>query len=197
MQKNKLVYGWGVNDYQGSCWLDNAPLPSYDIWKSMISRCYDAKVQIKQPTYIGCSVCEEWKYFSIFKIWYDSNHIEGFHLDKDILVKGNKMYSPDTCRFVPPHINTLLKEQCSRGNMPVGVAELKPNSNQRRVNIAYQAYCTNGCGIRISKTFKTIEEAKLWYSETKKKTVKERAIKAFLDNQIKTDIYLALIRRIF
>jgi viroplasmin and RNaseH domain-containing protein len=63
--------------------------------------------------------------------------------------------------------------------------------------VTYRASCSNGYGERIDKTFKTVEEAQAWYSETKKHIVKEQAQRAFLENAIKTDVYLALVRREF
>jgi hypothetical protein len=91
---------------------------SYKIWMGIIKRCGD----VKHPTYIDCKICEEWKVYSNFKKWFDKRHIEGFHLDKDILVKGNKVYSPNTCCFVPREINNLfIKCQNTRGEYPIGV----------------------------------------------------------------------------
>ena len=87
-------------------------IKSYSVWTSMLKRCYSDKCQKKQPTYKGCCVCEEWLNYSNFKKWFNDNYyeIEGeqMNLDKDILVKGNKIYSPETCVFVPKKINTLF-----------------------------------------------------------------------------------------
>ena len=79
-------------------------------WHDMINRCYNAKFHLRQPQYKGCTVCEEWLNYSNFKVWYDQNRIQGMSLDldKDILFKGNKVYSPETCCFVPHKINTLF-----------------------------------------------------------------------------------------
>ena len=73
---------------------------------------------------MGCTVCEEWLNYSNFKVWYDQNRIKGMalDLDKDILFKGNKVYSPETCCFVPHAINTLfLNGKKNRGDLPLGV----------------------------------------------------------------------------
>ena len=93
--------------------------------------------------------------------------------------------------------NTLLTDHgAARGNLPLGVTAEKPN-NHRKINTTYRAKCSDGYGKQITKTFKTVEEAQSWWSITKKKIVKEQAIRAFLDNAIKTDVYLALVRRDF
>jgi hypothetical protein len=98
---------------------------SYIKWHDMINRCYNAKFHERQPQYKGCTVCEEWLNYSNFKVWYDQHKISGMSLDldKDILFKGNKVYSPETCCFVPHAINTLfLNSKKSRGDLPVGVS---------------------------------------------------------------------------
>ena len=88
------------------------PTKAYIAWKHMMKRCYDLKFQEKYPTYKGCTVCQEWWNFQVFAEWYYSHYYEieneRMALDKDILCKGNKLYSPDTCVFVPQFINTLF-----------------------------------------------------------------------------------------
>ncbi|TCJ01061.1 AP2 domain-containing protein, partial [Cytobacillus praedii] len=100
--------------------------PQYKSWHSMMTRCYNDKYQEKQPTYKGCTVVEEWHNFQNFAKWYDENYyeVEGdkMQLDKDIIVKGNKVYSPNTCVFVPQSINKLfIKKEFKRGKLPIGV----------------------------------------------------------------------------
>lgn len=124
----KPVYGVGVNDadyithrkVSGRCLF----CPYYKCWVNMLKRCYCDKHQQRAPTYKGCSVFEEWKTFTNFKAWMESQDWEGNHLDKDLLFSGNKIYSPDTCLFVPAKINTLLTD-CgrSRGKLPIGVSK--------------------------------------------------------------------------
>ncbi len=77
----------------------------YVCWVSMIKRCYDKKTQEARPTYKGCTVCDEWLSFNSFYSFYLLNYKPGFHLDKDKRVKGNKVYSPETCEFISPTEN--------------------------------------------------------------------------------------------
>lgn len=72
----------------------------YTCWVNMLKRCYDPKVQAKHPTYIGCSVCDEWLCYSNFFQWMSSRDHLGMELDKDKKIKGNKVYSPDTCELI-------------------------------------------------------------------------------------------------
>ena len=98
--------------------------PTYDVWKSMIRRCYSTKSFLRHPSYINCTVDKSWHCFQVFAEWYKNNEYYGlgYHLDKDILVKGNKIYSPDTCLLISPELNLLLTDNLAcRGDLPVGV----------------------------------------------------------------------------
>lgn len=75
---------------------------SYSIWAAMLQRCYSGE----NKAYDDCTVCDKWLNFQDFAEWFDKHHVEGYHLDKDIKVKGNRIYSPDTCMFVTPEANT-------------------------------------------------------------------------------------------
>lgn len=101
---------------------------AYKIWINMIHRCYDPYYINEHLTYIDCYVCEEWHNFQVFAKWFYENYYEikneKMNLDKDILIKGNKLYSPETCLIVPERINTLfIKCDKSRGKYPIGVSD--------------------------------------------------------------------------
>lgn len=177
------VYGVGIVDTEHVV----KRLKSYNAWTSMLSRCYSKKYQGKEPAYNGCSVCDEWLLFSNFKKWFDNNYIEGYALDKDIIVKGNKVYSPETCCFVPNKINLLLTSRRNhRGRCPVGVAyrtKLRKyyaqiNKNGKREHIGY---------------YDTIEEAFLAYKREKEEYIKEVAQSYFDKGEITERVYDALM----
>lgn len=103
---------------------------SYNVWKAMIHRCYNKKDHKRAPTYQNCYVCDEWLYYSNFEQWWNSRYYEinnqEMNLDKDILIKGNKVYSPQTCVIVPQDINLLfIKRNVKRGDLPIGVTYFK------------------------------------------------------------------------
>lgn len=107
----------------------------YVVWSKMIARCYSSVQQDKQPSYKGCSVHHDWHNFQNFAEWFSNNYVKGYHLDKDILVKGNKVYGPETCCFVPIEINSLFtKNNINRGKYPVGVSE-NGNKFLAKINI--------------------------------------------------------------
>ena len=113
VQKNKKVNGKTVCVWRCTV---------YNRWIMMLQRCYSESYQRRKPTYKGCTVCDEWLYFSNFKSWMEQQDWEGKELDKDILFKGNKVYSPDTCIFVHGTVNIFIKDnKNNRGMYPIGV----------------------------------------------------------------------------
>lgn len=96
---------------------------AYKVWTSMLTRCYSEKLHSRLPTYSDCTVHDSWHNFQNFAAWFEENYIEGFSLDKDIIFRGNKIYSPDTCCFVPREINSLFNKQNTEdGVLPKGVS---------------------------------------------------------------------------
>ena len=143
---------------------------AYVVWKGMIERCYSVEYQKKRPEYNNCIVISEWHNFQNYAKWYEENYKENFEVDKDILVKGNKIYSPETCCFVPHEINTLFtKSNKTRGNFPIGVRITKQNRYQARISKCTYNKCIG--------TFGTIEEAFQAYKIAKEDYIKEVADK--------------------
>ena len=145
----------------------------YDKWQKMLKRCFDSKFKEKYPTYKDITCCDRWlcfanflEDFEILKQEYNWNVDEKLQLDKDILYKGNKLYSLENCVLVPNWINMLfVKRDASRGQYPIGVGYHKQGKK-------YQAKCRiNGKQIRLG-LYNTIEEAFSAY-----KTAKENEIK--------------------
>ncbi len=94
-----------------------------NVWVNMIRRCYDVKTQEKQPTYKDVTVCEEWHNFQNFAEWFEENYVEGFVLDKDIICKDCKIYSPETCLVVPKEINNIFVSGVNK-TYPKGVFKI-------------------------------------------------------------------------
>ena len=125
---DKTVYGVGyigAGKYKASG-KGGRQTKAYITWQSMLQRCYDPYELNRRPTYIDCYVCGEWHCFQNFAEWYYKNYYEIENdmmcLDKDILCKGNKIYSPKTCVFVTEKINKLfIKCDKIRGEYPIGV----------------------------------------------------------------------------
>ena len=105
---------------------------AYIAWNAMLTRAYSTEYKIRFPTYNDVTVCEEWHNFQNFAEWcYSQKNFgkDGWVLEKDILVRGNKIYSPEFCRFVHYKINALIvKCDARRGNLPIGVSWCSTNN---------------------------------------------------------------------
>nr|DAE62902.1 MAG TPA: hypothetical protein [Caudoviricetes sp.] len=165
----------------------------YNTWHNMVQRCYDEKEHKRHPTYKDCTVYKEWHNFQNFAKWYEDNYyeVEGerMELDKDILVKHNKIYSPETCIFVPHRINSLfVKSDKSRGKSPVGTNLCK--------NGKYRVYCSL-LNLKTSKGewkhlgyYETQEKAFEVYKYYKEKNIKDVA--NYYKNKIPNKLYQGL-----
>lgn len=166
------VYGIGYNgvgNYKSKINKENTL--EYGIWFSMLTRCYDKKYNLKHPTYNKAIVCDEWHDFQVFGEWVKNNYVKGWCLDKDILFKNNKIYSPDTCCFVPSEINLLFtKNDAKRGNLPIGV------SKYNKTNKFISTLSVNNKQIRLN-IHDNVLDAFNDYKETKEKLIKEIADK--------------------
>ena len=112
--KRRLNYGIGVNDAVSS----SHDCKYQKTWHHMLERCYNGK----NENYKDCTVCKDWLLFSNFEKWMKKQDWHGKELDKDILVLGNKIYSPETCIFVDSSINLLIGNSGKRkGKFPIGV----------------------------------------------------------------------------
>lgn len=149
-------------------------LKEYQVWKGMLERCYSDKFQAKKPTYKGCIVSENFVCYPYFKKWCNKQigfDQVGWHLDKDILSKGNKVYSEDTCCFVPQEINSLLvRSNATRGKYPLGVSYLT------RLGMFEASVSLGGRNKRIGR-FYNAQEAFYAYKEAKEAYIKEVANK--------------------
>lgn len=157
------------------------------IWRDMIKRCYSSKVHSKYSTYKDCTVCDEWLNYQNFSQWFKNNYYEVdneiMDLDKDILYKGNKIYSPENCIFVPHKINSMLtKSDKVRGKFPIGVTY---------DNNKYVARCECG-NVRIHLgRFNTKKEAFYKYKAFKENYIKKVAEQ--YKSIIPTKLYNALL----
>lgn len=183
----KKIYGVGVCDVNALT-EDGKVSQAYYTWNEMCRRCYSSSFKTANPTYIGCKVCDDWLTFSAFKSWFDKNYIKGYHLDKDILVKGNKTYSPDTCCFVPQEINNILtKNNKHRGEFPIGVSKYT-NKNGFVASLRVKSKTVY---LGYYKTPKAAFDA---YKKSKEKYIKELANDYKEKGLISDIVYNALMR---
>lgn len=167
-----------------------------DAWSEILRRCYSKEFQEKRPTYTDCIVCEEWHNFQNFAKWYEENYYEcngeTIHLDKDILYKNNKIYSPKTCVFVPKRINVLFtKCDKNRGNFPIGVSWCERDSVFRSYCSIYNYEKSKQEYVYLG-SYHSANEAFMAYKNFKEKYIKEVADE--YKNLIPIELYMALYR---
>jgi len=183
IENRRMIYGVGINDadYVVQPIINGKKVRChfYQTWSNMLLRCYSDRYHQKNTTYIGCSVCDEWLHFSNFKKWMENQDWQDKDLDKDIIVPGNKIYSPETCCFIQQSLNKMLTDRTAlKGTWPVGVYKHRKK---------FSASC-NYHGVReYLGSFATPEEASKAYQKRKKEIIYEAAMQQ-TDNRIRNGL---------
>ena len=180
---NKTIFNIGyLGEGQYKAKINYKLTKQYNSWKSILARCYGKKYRSKYPAYKGCTVCSEWLNFQTFAKWYDENFYNvghgRMHIDKDILHKGNKVYSPDNCIFVPQEINVLFIHTSNKKGLPSAMVK-----NSKGYKAFYNA--------KPLGQFYTIEEALKYYMIEKRLYIKKVANE--YKDKIPQKVYEALI----
>lgn len=170
------VHGVGLNDVPFKTSNNGKQFWQYQLWSHMLGRCFNVRYKETRPTYMDVTCCDEWFSFGNFLAWVNkevgySGKPDGMQLDKDLIVAGNKTYSPEACSFVPRAVNSLLLSRGSvRGKYPVGVCFDTCNGGfQVRVN---------HCGVLQNLgSYKTPEEAFAVYKVAKEAQIKVVALR--------------------
>ena len=166
----RLVCNFGINDLRDQ----RKTSKEFSLWCDMLARCYSEKLHARIPTYKDCSTSNEFRQYSDFKNWCQSQigfGVVGFELDKDIIQKGNREYHPDKCVFLPRELNAFLRtRKTCRGLLPIGVTTLSRSSG-------YMAFLNNKKERIYLGTFPTPELAFQAYKVAKEQAIKNMANK--------------------
>lgn len=184
---NRKTYGVGIND------VDEMVVNTeyYKKWIVMLYRCYHPTQKIHSKSYNCVSVCDEWLYLSNFKKWFENaenGYRDGYELDKDLLIKGNKIYSPDTCCFIPSEINSIIKLRKKKRKYPIGVIKVSRGNKNYRADMKSKSRCSSTIGY-----YRTPEEAFNAYKIEKEKEIRKIATKYFKEDKITQKVYNALM----
>jgi len=171
-----LVYGVGVKGMKYPTKQNKKHLTEYKVWASMFMRCYSKSAVVRKPCYDDCTVSDNFKSYTFFYEWcheqagFGNKDENGrvWQLDKDLLIKRNKVYSEDACVFIPKEINTVLLAR-ERDRSATGIGNYYDDS-------AYVVQCSTKGKQRVLGRFKTQQEALMAY-----KTFKEWYIKTIAE----------------
>ncbi len=167
------VCGVGILGAKYQSTINGVNTKEYKLWCHMLERCYSNTYKKKYPTYEGCEASENFKSYEYFYEWCHNQigfGVKGWQLDKDLLIKGNKVYSETTCVFLPQEINTVLvKREASRGEYLIGVCWHKKDK-------AFAAQVNKGKPEHLGY-FNTEIEAFDAYKVAKESFIKEQANK--------------------
>jgi len=144
----------------------------YSLWSCIVGRTLREGYVDKYNTYSDVTLCEQWHNFQVFCKWVNENEYfhSKFQLDKDLLIRGNREYSPDACCFLPQELNVVINVNYNTGNgLPVGV--------NVKGDIYYEAALSYKGSRKLLGQFNTIQEASDVYVEAKEAYVKELAHK--------------------
>ena len=187
--RSPSVFGVGISGTKYPIRVNGRNTKEYDLWYSMLRRCCSNDFKKKRPTYEGCEVSDNFKSYEYFYEWCNKQigfNNKDWHLDKDLLVKGNKVYSENTCVFIPAEINSLLtKRENMRGEHLIGVCWSKTHKDFKA-----QVSKNKGESEHLGY-FKTELEAFNAYKKAKEAFVKEQANK--WKSQIDIRAYNALM----
>ena len=189
------VFGIGITGSKYPTKINRKHLIEYVAWHNIISRSYNQKEKKRSPTYKDVTCCKEWLLYENFYEWLHKQENfdkwmngNGWAVDKDILVKGNKIYSPETCCLVPQNVNLLfVKRKNNRGNFPIGIIK---NGN------GYRVHCSNPFTYKYENlgTYRTITEAFLVYKKYKEDIIRQVAQIEFDKGNITKQCYEAMMR---
>jgi len=199
------IHGVGINDADYPCsgknWVTqegkHGKCPFYRKWCHMLDRVYDPIHISKFPHCKGNSIQDEWLYFSNFRKWMSSQVYEGLHLDKDILVQGNKHYSESTCALIPNYLNLLFVDGfANRGSYPLGVWKGTPKNERSPDRFVAQCGTGHNKGRIYLGSYKSPMEAHSKWQEQKIVQIEYSILRFRKESCYRKDIETSLDMRI-
>lgn len=184
----RTVLGVGVYDSTEPTRVSGKMRPAYQTWANIIERCYSQSYHNGKPSYVGCTVCDEWLTYSNFETWFNENYREGWHLDKDIINSESRVYCPEWCLFIPSWVNTFVSTG-RHGKSLMGVYEHLDGRPKK-----YQAHCRNPFtkkNERLGSFYTDLEAHEAW---KKRKIEHVETMRNQLD-EIDLRLYPALLNR--
>ena len=190
------VHGVGILGAKYSSKINGVHTKEYVVWTHVLERCYSDDFKKQRPTYEGCEVSENFKSYEYFYEWCNKQigfNNKDWQMDKDLLVKGNKVYSENTCVFIPSEINSLLINcTASRGKHLIGVywsktanafvARVRKNKGKSEYLGSFNAEIEAFNAYKTAKESYIKEQANKW-----KDKIDPRAYEALMNYEVNID----------
>lgn len=197
-KNRKPIFGVGINDWESPVYMGNKQMKEYQVWVSMLARCFSNKEKARKPCYESSSCSDDWLLFSNFvrdlrlMTGFDNMMKLSWQLDKDLILKGNKNYSSEVCCLIPKELNVFLTNGASkRGGLPLGVHERK-NENLTKTFVSsifykgksiHLGYFNDPLVAHLSYKVKKEELLKI-YAEDLFGTIDDRAYNALINYKV-------------
>ena len=189
------AYGVGITGNKYPVSVNRKNIKEYRTWRDMLRRCFDEEYREKHPTYKDTTCCDDWLLYENFYEWLHKQEnfdkwLNGkrWSIDKDIIIKGNKIYSPDTCLLVPHNVNSLFtKGDAMRNDLSIGVAKCSDG---------YMAHCHNTFKSKKSEyigIYSTPKQAFQAYKKYKENIIKQIAQEEYNKGNIIEKCYDAMM----
>lgn len=188
-----FVYDVGMIGIKYPSVVNGERTKEYTAWHSMLTRCY-TNYKEHYRTYKESKVCDKWLLYENFYEWLHSQEnfekwtkLDNGVIDKDIIIKGNKTYSPDTCCLVPQNVNALfIKSDRAKGKYPIGVT-------YKTRDKVFEVQCNiNGKETYLGRR-STPEQGFLLYKEYKESYIKQVAQEEYDKGNITKRCYDAMM----
>ena len=196
----KSVFGVGITGNKYPTRINGIKQKEYEAWHGILERCYEKNAKSKRPTYKNATCCEEWLYYPNFYEWLHQQ--ENFEqwlngsrwaVDKDILIKNNKLYSPETCCLVPDYVNILfIKSDALRGDLPIGVSIHPQHEGKYYVQMSITK--DNKRKNKFIGLYRNLEDAFAAYKKAKEKHIKKVAQEEYEQGNIIQRCYEAMMK---
>lgn len=167
-KSSKLICGVAINDADFAPAIHGDLHPAYCVWKNILTRCFTDDHLVRNSAYKNSTVSDEWLSFNSFYTWWKSNHVIGYHIDKDLL-SSNNIYSSETCLFIPRWLNNFtLGKAAGRGDLMIGV------SMSRKAGLFYSRICVDGKLVYIKSFKNEIDAHNSWLQAKKSLAIKKK-----------------------
>lgn len=173
----RKVVGVGVNDVPTPTIADGIPAlreheHHYRLWAGLLRRLYKPPAPSrKQDDYQGYTVSDDWKVFSNFKAWIETQDWKGNELDILLRGRGSRVYGADTCAMIPKSLRMQLTVNTKLKSVPLPAGVTLRQPADKSMPTQYKVAITYNKKSYSLGTTASIEDATIIYGKAKSKVL--------------------------